>query len=329
MPFTSISESLGHYLCIKVPYLTNLAVLAIERIEGGWEGDVFAFDLSFLDKGTVQTRPMILKLYQEPGLELLGQKHTREFEALRQLNNEGYPAPDVYLLESDSCYLGKPFVIMERLAGARLDKLLEQYSPAEREAQYGEMCKLFVRLHSLDWRNFTALGDVPAVESAIERELQRFLQIGSAAGASSAEPALAWLWQRASSVTGSRLALAHWDFHAGNIVCDSHGNLSVVDWCGAGVTDCRFDLAWSTLFLGDFAPKFIALYAELAGHPVDDFDFFLAFAYLRRILSITISLQHSPELLGMRAEAAEHMRLQYHRLHALHNQWLGLTGVSL
>jgi hypothetical protein len=40
MLYTSLRESLEHYLCIKVPYLTNLAVLAIERIEGGWEGEV-------------------------------------------------------------------------------------------------------------------------------------------------------------------------------------------------------------------------------------------------------------------------------------------------
>jgi len=122
---------------------------------------------------------------------------------------------------------------------------------------------------------------------------------------------------------------AHWDFHAGNVLCDPQGDMYVVDWCGADVTDYRFDLAWSTLFLGNFAPKFVELYVELAGRPVEHFGFFLAFAYLRRILSVVISLQHGPESLGMRAEAAEQMHRQQHSLRAIYEQWVNCSGVRL
>ena len=322
-----LSESLEYYLQSRVPYLTNLSVLAVERMEGGWEGDIFAFDLGFLDKGAELTRSMILKLYQEPGLELLGKKHVREFDALRQLNYEGYPAPEVYLMECDGAHLGKPFVIMERITGVRLDRFIAKGSLVERDMQYGEMCKLFVRLHSLNWRDFAACDITEA--GAIERELLLFEQIGVVAGACYAEPALAWLRNRASSLSDGKLALAHWDFHAGNLLRDPQGNMFVVDWCGANVTDYRFDLAWSTLFLGNFAPKFVELYAELAGRPVEHFDFFLAFAYFRRVISMVISLQHGPELLGMRAEAAEQMHHQQNRLRAVYEQWVSVSGVRL
>ena len=95
------------------------------------------------------------------------------------------------------------------------------------------------------------------------------------------------------------------------------------------MTDYRFDLAWSSLFLGDLAPKFVALYAERAEKPVEQFEFFLAFAYFRRILTMIVALDKGAETLGMRPGAEIMIRRQAPRLRTLYDLWVAVSGVEI
>ncbi|MBT9176839.1 MAG: hypothetical protein DDT20_01161 [Firmicutes bacterium] len=60
-----------------------------------------------------------------------------------------------------------------------------------------------------------------------------------------------------------------------------------------------------------------------------DFDFFLAFAIFRRILTMTISLEQRPEVLGRRPGAQTLIRLQGHHLQALYKLWVAMSNVRV
>jgi len=321
------SQRLCEYLQAKVPYLHDVSITNMQSLTPGWECEIYALDLGFVDGSAQKTMPMILRLY--PGLEipLLGPKHLHEFNTMRQLAHDGYPVPAVYLVESDEEHLGSPFIIMDRIAGPTLGDAHNRASPAEREELLTEMCQLMVDLHNLNWRNY-AEGQLCEL-GAIKLEVERHRRLARYAGADYAMPALDWLDARAQNVTGARLALAHWDFHSSNIIMDDAGRCFVIDWGNSYVTDYRFDLAWSSLFLGDLAPKFVALYAERAEKPVEQFEFFLAFAYFRRILTMIVALDKGAETLGMRPGAEIMIRRQAPRLRTLYDLWVAVSGVEI
>lgn len=327
MDYAHFHNKLERYLRDKVYYLNDLSVSNVMSINNGWECDIYSFDLGFLARGEHQSKAMILRMYTGKEIPPLGPKHLREFNTLRQLSCDGYPVPEVYLLECDPTYLGSPFIVMEKIEGSRLDSIYTEANPDKREELFAQMCQLFVDLHNLDWRGYE---DSQLKESdAVQVEIERHRQLAVWAGAQYALPALTWLEKQADKVSSSRLALAHWDYHSSNIMRSADGSSYVIDWAGAYVTDYRFDLAWSTLFLGDLAPKFVELYGQLAGRPVEDFEFFLGFALFRRILSMVISIDKGAEMLGMKPGAEEVIRKHKKGLEMLYSKWVSMSNVRV
>ena len=138
------------YLREKVPYLEGLTVTGLFGLNDGWECEVYSFALGFMDKGLAQSRPMILRLYTGKDIPAMGLKAVQEFDTLRQLACDGYPVPQVYLLETEPTYLGSPFIIMEKLEGERLDCLYHRSATEQRYELLREMCNLLVRLNSIN-----------------------------------------------------------------------------------------------------------------------------------------------------------------------------------
>ena len=90
------------------------------------------------------------------------------------------------------------------------------------------------------------------------------------------------------------------------------GATHVVDWTQIAVTDPRFDVAWTELLLSmaidpAAASTFRAEY-ERQTNQLTDMTFFETAAAIKRLFSISVSLQAGPEALGMRPEAADAMR---------------------
>lgn len=328
MNYATVHGRLEQYLQHKVFYLSGLTVSNVQSLNNGWECDIYSFDLEFEDRSTRQSRGMILRMYSGKEVPLLGPKHLREFNTLRQLACDGYPVPEVYLLECDPAYLGSPFIVMEKIEGDMLDSIYNQAAPEKRAELITEMCQLFVDLHSLEWSRY--VDNLELKESdAVRMEIERHRQLAVWAKAEYALPALTWLEQQADKLGSGKLALAHWDYHSSNILRDRDESSYVIDWAGAYVTDYRFDLAWSTLFLGDLYPKFVEMYGHLAKKPVEDFEFFLAFAIFRRILTMVISIDKGAEMLGMRPGAEEVIRKHKKALEKLYEKWVAMSKVRV
>ena len=129
----NLTDLLQEYIANKIVYLKSPSVSDLKSLNNGWESDVYSFVLHYTDNGLNCQRKMILRAYTGKDVPLFPNKPLHEFNVLRQLRNDGYPVPEVYLLECDSSYLGSPFVIMELIEGEGLDQVFYRAGAKERD----------------------------------------------------------------------------------------------------------------------------------------------------------------------------------------------------
>ena len=116
-------------------------------ITSGWQTEVYAFSL----ETDSEHRDLVLRLY--PGNNA-AEKARREYDGMSQLHRAGFPVPAMIAVETDTNWFGKPFIIMDWVAGKTLQQRLEAAPPSEQEPRLRQFCALFARLHHLDWRPF-------------------------------------------------------------------------------------------------------------------------------------------------------------------------------
>lgn len=235
---------------------------------------------------------------------------------MKQLYAAGYPVPRVLLLELDQVFFGRPFVIMEKIAGRSMGAVSDE-SPVEKKLEpLGQFCCIMVDLHTLDWRPFppeSTGGETVDVAQVFRQELAQWQAMAQELEIHAFDPSLDWLQEHIADVEFGRPSLIHMDFHPYNVLLRPDGAAFVIDWTSAQVSDYRFDLAWTLLLMssyGDGNPGVRELvldeYERIAGHHVEKIEFFDVVACVRRLASILISLSAGAETLGMR-EGAEAM----------------------
>jgi len=323
-----LALKLEQYIADKVTYLKNPQVSNLRCINSGWESDVYAFCLNFLHAGTTCTRKMILRSYTGQDVPLFPHKPLHEFQVLHQLCADGYPVPEVYLLECDAACLGNPFVLMEQVEGEVLDKVFAKASTAKRSELLQTSAELLAELHSLNPKPYLAKSDEPE-SSLVEQELEKHITLAALFGAKFALPGFEWLRKQSKFVSEQQAALAHWDFHLGNIIMTPEKQPVVIDWTISTVTDYRFDLAWSLLFLGEAGDSFVTMYEQASEKKVEHLDFFMAFACLRRLLTMLVSIEQGAEVLGMRPGAEKIIRQHKGHIEGVYKKWVQLTGQSI
>ncbi len=333
---------LGPLLARRFPERRDVAVVRWSRISTGWESDVYAFDLEYGPPGARESQPLILRLYPgtatDPTLGAAA-KAAHEFRVLSLLGEAGYPVPATLLLETGSAALGHPFVIMERIDGEALGRLLRRAAPAEQDAWRRRMMELMVRLHRLDWHPFV---DEPAAYEAVDGRghlrvaLERWRSQGAAlplAGDGSAEALWDWVNEGLRRVPRGQPALVHLDWHAQNILLRADGSPVVIDWTSAEVTDPRVDLAWTLVLHQGGGPArqatIVREYERASGRAVEGLDFFLALARWRRVWSMTAALRLGAAAVGMRPGAEEAIRRQLPLLAEHYGALRDATGLRM
>jgi aminoglycoside phosphotransferase (APT) family kinase protein len=329
-----MKDDLQEYLARAFPDWQDLCVSEPDQLSAGWESDMYSFDAQ---RGPVEkrdTEELVLRIY--PGNDAW-EKSESEFRGMRELYEAGYPVPYVLLLERESSPFGKPFVIMKRIRGELLWPLMIHAPAGEGEDLLTLFCELFVDLHYLDWEQFddeVAHSDVENPYRFVDRELsggRAFLSQFQMAGF---EPVLAWLESRRDQVPCHHPSPVHLDFHPGNILLRDDGSAVVIDWTQFGVSDSRFDLAWTLLLVGthesmEWRDAILQEYERLARAHVEQLEFFEVFACAKRLSSVAISLSEGPEKMGMRPEAVALMKQQMGAMERVHNLLQDRTGISV
>ena len=161
-----------------------------------------------------------------PGARIRGTADVlRQGRIMQALHEAGLPAPAVPLLVEQPVLDGRPFILMERVTGDRIEKTAAEQDP---EAIARNAITVLKKLHALPPERTGIGGEDPV---SLEYELMRW----------------AWLMERApEELTGDapefgRLlaerrpaekppALVHGDYHYGNMLFDGAEVVAVLDW---------------------------------------------------------------------------------------------------
>lgn len=308
-----IARRLQTYYQEKFPSKHNVRIYNLENITTGWESEVYSFVLEHGQPSIREREKLVLRLYAGEGA---GEKSAREFHSIQRLHEVGYPVPQVYVLEREQSHFGKPFILMEKIDGQVLWAQMDTANETIRAELIAQFCKLFARLHQLDWRFFMEAAEQPKFDDpytfvdkwfeGAHHSLEHFPDSGFRA-------VVEWLENRRALVPCYKPAPTHNDFHPGNVLVQNDTSSVVIDWTGFRISDARFDLAW-TLVLADaymgaaWREIILREYEHFSGKPVDALDCFIVFACVQRLFDVTTSLLYGAEKMGMRADAVTAMR---------------------
>lgn len=318
---TDLSTELRTYIESAMPEWGVTGVSEPDEIGQGWESVIHALTVTAQDGSR---RDIVLRRYAGPSGSA---KAVREFDGMRFLFADGYPVPEVLAVEPEPGPLGLPFILMERVGGSTMWPLI--FPPVGRADRHllGIFVELAVRLHRVDWERYpgrpvSVHGQLDDWQAAVvQHPLPGF------------EAALGWLTDHVDSVSPMDLAVVHWDYHPENVLFDD-GSVVVIDWTQVGVSDPRFDLAWTMLLVGTYQGEqwrdvILDEYQLRSGAEVRSLEFFDAAVCVKRLYSVTLSLLAGPEALGMQAEATAQMREQLEPLGLVYRLLQERTGLAI
>jgi aminoglycoside phosphotransferase (APT) family kinase protein len=331
--------ALEHYYRQAFPQREGVQLAELNHLNNGWESDAYTFTVEWGQQGVRQHEKLVLRIY--PSADAVD-KSAREYYALKNLYQAGYPVPRVDLLEQARSPFEKPFLIMEYIDGCNMwEPMFHDPSPHERQRLLEIFCGLFARLHTLDWHIFTnQFGGYSQQDSnsTIESQLDRWKPYIEAAPIPGFLPGWEWLMSNYQGITDAAPSLVHWDFHPNNIMLRKPGSKGeeavVIDWAGLEIADYRFDLAWTLLLLTSnegqqWREPILREYERQSGRAVTDLEFFESAACFRRLYSIMASFSYGADKIGMRPGAEAQMRSQAAHIGRVYERSLALNGITI
>ena len=312
-----------------------VTISQVENMTTGWESELFAFMVETTARDQRQQAPRVARLHQGASA---GRKAVYEFATLQRLAQVGYPVPQVYTVDDTGAFVGKPFLIIEKIQGRSMGGLLQAApSPAAFQAVLTQFAQLFVQLHALDWRPFVTAAQAAQPRDDyyfIDQWLTRANERCQSLAAIDFSPLVTWLADHRTLMACRQPAPVHQDFHPDNILIRADGTPVVIDWTTFAITDARFDLAW-TLVLADMhlstamREQIQQIYETVRGQPVEQLDCFLVTACFRRLMDFAISFTAGAEQTGMRAEAVIAMQANQPAFVRAYDLLVSLTKLRL
>jgi aminoglycoside phosphotransferase (APT) family kinase protein len=327
-------QTLQDYLVACWPERANPKIISFERLNAGWESELYSLVLESGLPGALRSEDLILRIF--PGDGAL-KKAEHEFRSLQQLQVVGYAVPDVYLLDITANLFGHPFMIMERVPGQELWSYLGSLPREQAGALLSQFCALVARLHALDWKLFPGRLEGYNLSDPyyfIDRWINQARQVVERVPETGFSPVVEWVAQQRQRLTCGRPSPIHGDFHPNNVILRPDGEMIVIDWTGFNLDDARFDLAWTLLLVYAYAGEevhdlILVEYARHTGRQVEAIEVFEVCACARRLYDISMSITQGASSMGMRPEAAETMRQQMPVHRRVYDLLAGHTGLRI
>ncbi len=288
-------------------YGDGTRVECFEDITVGWETQIVSFRL-LPSEG--ESLDLIARIYSgQSG----GWKAQWEFNVMHRLDAVGYPVPKVYAYESSGDTLGSPFLIMERIRGG---VLWDVFFDGPRE-KYSDVLaintRLMAQLHDISpAKLLPSVKRLKTRRRVLDRVQKEALDLEGHGLQGVFEPLIAWLVNNAETLIETPPCLIHLDFHPRNILLRLDGSPVVIDWATSTIGDFREDLCWTGLLAGAFIDEPLKQaiydsYGDASPRVLVDLPYFEAFAGLRRLVDVAVTLKAGAMARGMRPEAIREM----------------------
>jgi aminoglycoside phosphotransferase (APT) family kinase protein len=229
----------------------------------------------------------------------------REHRIISAVGPAGIPAPEAIGYCGDPAVTGAPFYVMSFVEGRVLRDESEAeayFGPAARR-QIGEhLVAVLAALHAID-PDDVGLGDLSRKEGYIARQLKRWYGQYQAVRDTQGGPDVAEIDEVHAALVErippqGRASIVHGDYRLDNtVIGPDAGVAAVLDWELCTLGDPLADLGQLIVYWtepgevspirqsGTSAPGFLSRaelatgYAEASGRPLDELDFYVAFAY--------------------------------------------------
>lgn len=225
----------------------SAAIDELRRLPGGAVQENWLVAVRLEDGGLAGRRRLVLRTDGATALGI-GLGRAAEFEVLRAVHAAGLSVPEPVLLCEDCGVIGRPFFLMQFIAGAATgERIVAGELGGGREALIARLARELARLHAITPPRpaLVCLARPPADAAAARIEQCARLLAGDGAPHPVAEWGLRWLLRHAPPPSAP--ALCHGDFRTGNFLADAQGFTALIDWEFAGWGDPDEDLGWFCL----------------------------------------------------------------------------------
>ncbi len=293
------SEKMGSYLRDSIPGLKG--DMSVRQFPSGFS------NLTYLVK--VGDRDMILRRPPFGKKPKSGHDMSREFRILKALKPMFRYCPEPLLYSEDPSIMGCPFYVMERIKGLIIRKNLPaglDLTPVMARTLSENLVRVLCELHSIDYKK-AGLADFGKPEGYINRQVDGWIgryRDARTPDAPDYEEIMAWLSAKMPGVSDSP-CIIHNDYKFDNVVLNPANPLEIIgilDWEMATIGDPLMDLGNSLAYWveKDDPPalqlvrmiatniegmltrkEHVALYAEIMGRSIDNFDFYFCFGFFR------------------------------------------------
>ena len=270
-------------------------VTEVKRVGEGNQREMYYFTTVERKGKATYRQPLILRLYDGARARYNAEY---EYNVIKNLGPSDLPVPKVFALEMDAKYLGKPFVIMERVKGENMEAAIRhnidlespQLSIRDLMPWISKLTELLVTVHSLDWRALgldfmdRARGKYNLIDDFLSwpfiknpaRRYPRFRELCD------------WLRVRSEEVICLEPVLLHMDFHPQNVMVDNDRIAAIIDWGEARIGDATIDVTWESLILANpgipaLDKAFVEEYRQKSGRKLENLLFYDVMAGTRQL----------------------------------------------
>jgi aminoglycoside phosphotransferase (APT) family kinase protein len=217
-------------------------ITAVHPIAGGASRETWAVDAEIGGA----SEALVLRMDQASSMNPDALSRPQEFALLATAHAAGVLAPRPRWLDADGAALGRPFLLMDRIAGESIGPRVGRRPElaAARARLPAQMAAQLARIHAISPAPLEFLPRPATGQSPAQHALNRTRSVIDAINLHNPalEFGLRWLEQRAPAC--SQPLLIHGDFRIGNLLVGPDGLNAVIDWEFAHVGDPHEDLAW-------------------------------------------------------------------------------------
>ncbi len=255
-------------------------IQGFSRVSTGRSRQNWIFDAVWQHEGTTKREPLIVR--RDPLGGLLETDRGVEFNLLQALESAPIPTPQVRWLDPQGAELGRPCLVMVRMAGTCDYYALNGDEPLESRVDLARrLCSLLAEVHRVDWQRIgladTLTDPGPMASLVALNGWEAILARDQLEPYPEMELCAQWL--RANAPRSLRTVLVHADFKVGNVLLDDDGEIvALLDWEIAHLGDPHEDLGWVTQPLrtkehfikGTWErAELLDHYEKASGYPVD------------------------------------------------------------